>query len=482
MAQVNKQSVREELERCQSEFKDLLSRRKISPESEVLFKSLLMLVNLLVSIFLERTTKKTTENSSKPSSQTDKDESTPAQEGSHKKDREENGSLFSNARTRKTTAIAKVSMCYNCGADLGGLEADEYEERTLIDIIFEKVVHTVSAEIKDCPECGCECKGKFPSDMPGPLQYGIGVIAYVLNLLIAQMVSLARIQKSVKSLIGVALSQATILKYMLNLHNSLDEWERVCMEQVLEYKAINTDETSLRVNKKNQWVHVISGGDITLKFLHPKRGKEAIEDIGIIPRYGGVIVHDCWSSYLSYDHLEHGLCGSHLLRELTFVIQSNDYRWAKNLKSLLQKTCAIVSKKKSKKLTGKEYKTLQRRYRNLLTRGEKELPPIPPKPNGRHGKMAKSDAHNLWERLQKYESAVLLFAKKSHVPFTNNRAERDLRMGKVKQKVSGCFRNEAYAKAYCRISSYLQTMANKGFNPLIAIQIAWKGQAAQQMG
>ena len=318
--------------------------------------------------------------------------------------------------------------------------------------------------------------------MPGPLQYGIGVIAYVLNLLIAQMVSLARIQKSVKSLIGVALSQATILKYMLNLHNSLDEWERVCIEQVMEHKALNTDETSLRVNKKNQWIHVISGGDITLKFLHPKRGKEAIEDIGIIPRYGGVIIHDCWSSYLSYDHLEHGLCGSHLLRELTFVIQSNDYRWAKNLKNLLQKTCAIVSKRKSKKLTSKEYKTLQRRYRNILTRGEKELPEIPAKPNGQRGKMAKSDAHNLWERFQKYESAVLLFAAKSHVSFTNNRAERDLRMAKVKQKVSGCFRNETYAKAYCRISSYLQTMANKGFNPLIAIQIALKGNAAQQMG
>ena len=142
------------------------------------------------------------------------------------------------------------------------------------------------------------------------------------------------------------------------------------------------------------------------------------------------------------------------------------------MKELLLQTCKIVSKKKNKKLSRKKYAKLQQHYRNILTRGEKELPAIPPKPNGKRGNVAKSDAHNLWERLKKYESAVLLFAKKSEVSFTNNRAEQDIRMAKVKQKVAGCFRTEIYAKAYCRISSYLQTMANKGYNPLIAIQMA----------
>ena len=117
-----------------------------------------------------------------------------------------------------------------------------------------------------------------------------------------------------------------------------------------------------------------------------------------------------------------------------------------------------------------------RESRNILTRGEKELPLIPIKPNGQRGNMAKSDAHNLWERLKKHETAVLLFSKNFAVSFTNNRAERDIRMAKVKQKVSGCFRTELYANAYCRISSYLQTMANKGHNPLIAIQMALSGE------
>ena len=146
------------------------------------------------------------------------------------------------------------------------------------------------------------------------------------------------------------------------------------------------------------------------------------------------------------------------------------------MKRLLQETCITVSQSRRKILTKKDFANLQKRYRNILTRGEKELPIIPPKPSGRRGKLAKSDAHNLLERLQFHESSVLFFARDPHVSFTNNRAERDLRIAKVKQKVSGCVRAEIYAQAYCRISSYLQTMANKGYNPLVAIQMALAGE------
>ena len=189
-----------------------------------------------------------------------------------------------------------------------------------------------------------------------------------------------------------------------------------------------------------------------------------------------MIIHDCWASYLAYEHCGHGLCGAHLLRELTFVVEANGYAWAKNMKRLLQQTCQKVAQRKHKTLSPREYKNLQKRYRTILTRGKRELPPIPARQNGKPGRVAKSDAHNLWERFKQHESAVLLFARDPHVAFTNNRAERDLRMSKVKQKVSGCFRKPQYAAAYCRISSYLQTMANRGYNPLVAIQIALSGQ------
>ncbi len=197
-----------------------------------------------------------------------------------------------------------------------------------------------------------------------------------------------------------------------------------------------------------------------------------MEAIDIVPRYGGIIIHDGWASYFSYEHCGHALCGSHLLQELTFIVDSNGYAWAVNMKRLLKETCVKVSKSRQKKLSANDYARVQKRFRTILTRGGKELPPIPPKPSGKWGKIAKSDAHNLWGRLKDNEQAVWLFAKHSHVSFTHNRAERDLRMAKVKQKASGCFRTQEYAHAYCRISSYLQTVANKGYNPLIAIQMA----------
>jgi transposase len=476
MSTVNGQSLREEAERIKTEFSRLSASKKIDTEINMLIQGMFMLIDLLIAIFLEKSTKKNNKNSSKPSSQTEKDESALTNAGTNGKGKQESNAVANNTRTVESVTISKVSRCDICGQDLRDIACEHTERRTVIDIVFEKVIKHVDAEIKQCITCHSTVKGKFPADMPGPLQYGNGLKAYIINLLICQMISLNRVQKMVKSIIGETLSEASLLKYVLRLHLALAQWETTSIEQILQSRAMNVDETSLRVNKKNHWIHVYSAGDITLKFLHRRRGTEAINKINIIPRYSGSIIHDCWFSYLSYNNCDHGLCGSHIVRELTCIIESNEYSWASNMKYLLLETCRKVSKRKKKRLSARQYANLQKRYRNILTRGEKELPAIPPRPNGKRGKIAKSDAHNLWERLKDNESSVLLFARDSDVSFTNNRAERDLRMAKVKQKVSGCFRTETYAKAYCRISSYLQTMANKGYNPLIAIQMALAGE------
>jgi transposase len=482
MASLDKTSVRAEVSRLKTDFENLCAEGKITSESKALMLSMFMIVELILSIFLEKTTKKDNKNSSIPSSQTEKDESSLGHQGNNGKGKNENDTRAKNTRVRENVSISTVSFCDICAEDLTDVPCTHHERRTKIDIVFEKVVEHVDAEVKLCPACEATVKGKFPADMHGPLQYGDGLKAFVINLLVCQMVALNRVQKLVKSMIGEVISEATLLKFVLRLYQALEAWELDAIEQILKAPAINVDETSLRVDKKNHWLHVYSAGDITLKFLHRKRGKAAIEAIDIIPRYGGKIIHDCWASYLSYLHCGHGLCGSHLLRELTFIFEANGYAWARNMKRLLQETCIKVSKSEEKKLTDKDLVNLQKRYRNILTRGAKELPVIPPKPSGKRGKLAKSDAHNLLERLQTHEASVLLFAKDPHVSFTNNRAERDLRMAKVKQKVSGCFRTEVYAKAYCRISSYLQTMANKGYNPLIAIQMALAGELDSKGG
>ena len=344
--------------------------------------SLFMIVELLLSIFLERQTRKDNKHSSMPSSQTDQDDSSLTFPGAKGKGKHENGTVAGNTRTQTSVSIAAVDCCDACGEVLSDVPCAHHERRTKIDIVFEKVVEHVDAEVKQCPNCDSTVKGQFPSDMHGPLQYGNGLKAFVINLLVCQMGALNRTQQLVKSMSGTILAESTLLKFVLRLHGALAAWEHQAIEAILQTPALHVDETSLRVDQQQQWIHVYSSGDITLKFLHHKRGKEAVEAMNIMPRYGGVIIHDCWSSYLAYLHCGHGLCGSHLLRELTFIVESNDYAWARNMKRLLQETCAKVSKSEGKRLTDQELANLHKRYRNILTRGANELPPIPPKPSG----------------------------------------------------------------------------------------------------
>lgn len=475
MSTLDKNSVRSQVEKLKNDFEQLRREGKVTAEVQAVMSGMLMIIELILAIFMERTTKKNSGNSSIPPSQTEKDNSSLSAPGSKGKGNKAGGENVRNRRTCETVTVASVDHCDVCGADLGQV-ACTHERRTKIDIVFEKVVEHVDAEIKQCPSCARTVKGKFPSDMPGPLQYGLGVQAFIINLLTCQMVALKRAQTLLYSIIDVVIAEATMLQFILRLYAALESWEVRATQQLLGEAVMHVDETSLRVDKKNYWIHVHSGGGITLKKLHRKRGKAAIEENGIIPRYKGKLIHDCWTSYFSYKGCGHGLCGSHLLRELTFVVEANRYRWARRMKRLLQGACKRVSDCPEKCLNDKEYARLQKCYKKILEQGGLEMPAIPDKPAGKRGKIAKSDAHNLLERLQKYEAFVLLFAKDPVVPFTNNRGERDLRMSKVKQKVSGCFRSEIYAHAYCRITSYLQTMAYKGINPIIAIQMALAGE------
>ena len=482
MATIHTNSIREELARIKEEFAAQTKANTVTPESSMLIKSLIILLELVFSIFLEKTTRKTGRNSNKPSSQTGQDTTFISKKGSNGKGKSEDIISADNSRTVVTDIVLPVNACSGCGEALEYIEASVRERRTRIDIVFEKTVEHFDAEIKQCPRCHETTKADFPEGIHGKLQYGNGLKAFVVHLMVSQMVAINRVKKMIVAMIGKRLSEATLLSFVLRLHLALEGWEQKAKNILLAQPTMHVDETSIKVNRKNYWIHVHAGGDITLKLLHSKRGNGAIIDNDIIPRYNGCIIHDCWASYLSYTQCTHGLCGSHLLRELTFIFDSNQYKWAKAMKNLLQAACRKVSKSKSKKLTKKAYQHFQKRYRTILTCGEKELPAIPIKSKNKNGKIAKSDAHNLWDRLKKYEDAVLRFARDPHVSFTNNRAEQDLRMAKVKQKVSGCFRSELYAKAYCRISSYLQTMANKGINPLIAIQMALNGEICGALG
>ena len=216
----------------------------------------------------------------------------------------------------------------NCDADLSNAETSKTEKRKKIDIVYEVVETTFISETKICPECGEKNKEEFPEGIDGKVQYGNGIKAAIINFLMVQMISLQRVQEHFKGLIGRAISQGVMLKYIAQFSCSLSSWEERMKEELFRAPVIYVDETSMRVDKKNYWVHSYSAGDTVLQFVHPSRGIEAIDDIGILPKYGGIIVHDCWSSYFSYGNLEHALCNAHILRELKFIEGSTGHQWA----------------------------------------------------------------------------------------------------------------------------------------------------------
>ena len=480
MASVDGTSLREELEDAKARIAALRKDGKVSDEVDAVVRVLFTLLNVLIAVLLERATRKTSRNSGLPPSQTGKDESARRAGGSGKGPKP-NLQTGDNLRKTVVEETVAVEACDACGADLSGVGPAGRERRVLHDIVFEVVERRVDAEIKDCPGCRARTKGRFPDDMPGPVQYGHGLQAFVVNLLVAHMLSLRRAVALVQAISGLRLSEATCLEWTRRLDQALQPWEDAAVAHLLQRPALHADETGFRVDGRTQWLHVVTDGALTVKFLHRKRGREAIDGIGIIPRYRGVLIHDCWASYLGYGQCSHQLCGSHLLRELTFVVESNGFRWARLMKALLREACHRVNKSGSKTLAEADRRAVRKRYRTILTQGGRELPEVPPRPKGKRGRIAKSDAHNLHERLVKHEESVLRFIGDPDVSFTNNAGERKIRMAKVKIKVSGCFRTRRHADAWCRISSYLSSMAALGYNPLVAIQIALAGKAANMI-
>ena len=480
MASVNKASLRAEFEAYQAHFRQLCRDGKVSAECEALFNGLLMMMQLLIAVFMEKTTPKGSHNSGLPSARTDPDETArrPGKKGKGPQ------ASVDHSRARRVvveTRTAPVSECQTCGQGLDGIAPSGHERRVKVDIVFETTELAVEAEVKTCPRCGSETRGAFPDDMPASFQYGPGIVAFATHLLTAQMLSLKRTTQTLKALTGRAIAEATLLAWLTRLHEALAGWEAAAIARLLTEPVLHADETSLRIDRKQHWLHSVSAGNLVLKHRHRKRGGEALKDIGIVPRYGGVLVHDRWASYFAFENCTHALCGSHLLRNLAFIEEAHGHAWARHLGTLLLNTCRRVREQENKALSESDYKAVRTRYRTILTQAKRELPTPPKRLTGQRGRVAQCDARNLHDALVKYETETLRFARDPDVPFTNNRAERDIRMAKVKQKVSGCFRTAAYADAYCRISGYLQSMALQGYNPLSAIEIALKGDATSMV-
>jgi len=468
---MEKESLRKQFEKIKSEAAIALEDKATPANVRALFTSLISLFEIMILVFLEKKPRKTSSNSGLPPSH---NFGSNGNRNTGTGTRQDVSNEVSNIKTTETTETVTPSECKNCGADLSGQKVVSTENRIKFDLFFDVRQHTVVAEVINCKCCGERNKGEFPSDMNGPVQYGTSIKIMIIDFLCVQMMSLQRTQEHFQGLIKRVMSQANMLKYVFNFSELLKDWEAKQIKAILKSKVIHCDETSTRINKLLFWVHSYSYGNITLKFVHAKRGLDAIIDIGIIQKYGGIIVHDCWASYFKCKNVLHAICGAHILRELKFIEESNAYIWATLMKELLKEAAEVVRGRSQRILTKNEFEKFETEYRGILNIGLEEMPKFI-NSDGEKISAKNTDAQNLWIRLAKYESSVLMFARIKEVDFTNNRAERDLRDSKTKQKNSGCFRTLEMAKAFYRISSYIKSMRYRGYSSLEAISLAFSG-------
>ena len=297
MATVNTASLRNEFETCKTDIDSLRKEGEITEKADKAITDLCDMMAVMIAVFLEKTTKKTSKNFRIPPSQTGKDETRKSPRKNPDTSKEENSKTGGNFKTVTVEEVSAVETCNSCGIDLSDVDPSAREERVLYDIEYTVKKLKVIEEIKDCPECHARTKGPFPENMPGPLQYGNGIKALTIDLLVAQMLSLRRCTELEHAITGIKLSEATCLSYIERINDSLQPWKAAAKKRLLTRPALHVDETGFRVDKKNWWLHVATDGSLTLKYLHRKRGKEAIDAFGIIPFYFGVLIHDRWGSY-----------------------------------------------------------------------------------------------------------------------------------------------------------------------------------------
>ncbi|MCF6210535.1 MAG: IS66 family transposase [Gammaproteobacteria bacterium] len=372
----------------------------------------------------------------------------------------------------------EVSHCTHCHADLSNQAMTEHEARQVFDLPEIKISVTEHrAQIKICPCCNARVKAEFPADVTQAVQYGKRVHTTAAYLSQYQLLPYKRLQELFHDLFQIKLSQGTLNNILNRGHRHLERFENAVKTVLRESDVVHFDESGIRLKKNLNWLHVASTQQLTCYHIDARRGQAAMDVMAILPGYQGYAVHDHWASYYGYD-CQHVLCNAHHLRELTFAQEQYQQRWAAELSQ-----CLLDAKKEvddAKEIGAQSLDTsrviyFDRRYSRLLRAGRDELPVLPIDKSKKRGKKKQHKVKNLHDRLVKHKKEVLAFLVDFSLPFDNNLAERDVRMVKVKQKVSGCFRSDQGAKTFCRIRGYISTVKKQGHNVFNALSDAFEG-------
>lgn len=354
-----------------------------------------------------------------------------------------------------------------------GAQLAPVKDPEVIDIIVSRQVTEYRAEVvKD--ERGNEFVAQFPKGVTRPVQYGADLKAKAVYMSQQQLIPFERIEDYFQSQCGIAPSTGSLFNFNKEAYELLETFEKSARQKLIASDIIHNDETGINVNGKLLWLHSASNEKWTQFFPHERRGTEAMKAMDILPHFKGISIHDHWKPYLRYS-CHHALCNAHHLRELERAWEQDGQKWAKNMRRLLLKINEVVNKSGGK-LSKKQAERWKKRYRSLLARANRECPEPRISGPAKRGRPKKNKARNLLERLRDYETEVLRFMTDERVPFTNNLGERDLRMTKVQQKISGCFRSLEGAKIFCRVRGYLSTCRKHGVQPTEALRLLFAGK------
>jgi len=373
----------------------------------------------------------------------------------------------------------------NCPACHGKLPfAYVAETRQVFDLPVTKYEVTEHHAMQAVCACGHVHTAQFPADVRATVQYGPRAQAAMVHLNLNHAVSVQRTAALMEDLFDLPVSQATVVKAAQTGADLLEPTVQAIGQAVANADVAHADETGIRVVKKLHWLHVLATQALTWMGCHPKRGGEAFVSLALLEQFKGVLVHDGWLPYKALE-CQHALCNQHHLRELTYLFEEQSQAWAGDMIELLTHAnhqdnlnCADGKTPSYDSVTYQsEVRDLRALYDAILAQGQAANPIA--LATGKRGRTKQSKATNLIGRLRDYSDDVWRFMTQPNVPFTNNLAEQTVRMPKVKQKVSGCFRTDQGAKDYCIIRSYCDTMRKQGGNIFESLVATFKGATPQ---
>ena len=437
---------------------------------------------------LEDQLAKNSRNSGKPPSSDGYDQGAPHPKSLRKRSRRKSGGQPGHrGETLKMVAkpdfvkVHHVHECQHCGQSLKRRNAIGHEKRQVFDLPRVQVQVTEHrAEIKICSCCGKKNRATFPLDVNQAVQYGTEIKAQMVYLNTEQHIPLERTCDLLEEFYDHRPSEGTIVTAIaLAAHKVEPSNEAVREHLVTQEPVAHFDETGMMINGVLNWLHNASTSLLTCYAMHTKRGSVAINEINLLPRFQGCAVHDDWMSYFQYE-VDHALCNAHHLRTLLFLLERYPQRWVQEFHDLLLTLKEKVEAAKAQTPTAlrvRQANAFNKEYDQLVANGLRANPPPPAKNRkpGQRRRLKQSPARNFLLRLREHIEAVLAFLYDFKVPFDNNPAERDLRMMKVKQKVSGGFRSITGAQNFCQIRSYLSTARKNGLKALSALRLAFVG-------